>query len=72
MDNGDDVLTLEEACDTSKIDERVIKRALENGALMHGRVGTGPHAPYRITRRALLNWVDDGCPGTGAPKRETT
>lgn len=70
---SDEVLTMKEACDLAKCSEKPIKRAVAKGKLGGGKVG-GADADaggWRFTKRAILDWVDAGMPGSEADAEET-
>lgn len=70
MTTPDDVLTLEEASEMVKLGKPLLRRAL-SAYTDSGRAdseglagGLAPAAGgWRVTRRALLDWVDAGMPG---------
>jgi hypothetical protein len=64
---ADDILSIEEVCDETKLGKALIRRALaagRNGAAAGLVGGLAPAAGgWRVTRRAMLAWVDAGMPG---------
>jgi len=64
-----DVLTIPEAAKLLRFSARTVERWVSEAHVPHARCGLGGHRGVRLSRRALVRWVEAGAPGTRAGKR---
>ena len=51
------LLTLEEASEMLRLDKRTVRRIIRSGALPAMKAGVSANSPYRISEKALLDYI---------------